>query len=508
MDAANQQDPDYPVEKKRRLSSYQDLASSSTSTLWTSTDGGQIIMDNSAEVVAKMAAIYAERLMSDVQLVVGDEVLPAHRLILCASSDVFQVMFMDSKWTESQEKKIVLKESTACAAVFQTFLKYLYTGKVCVDFANVIPLLQLADKYNVTDLLKVGLDFMSRNVPQAGNKNQVVSWYQFTTNCGYSTVSSLCLDFIKWNYETVSHSIDWCNIESESLVNLLNSSDIVVHDEMVVFNSVETWLTETEERMMKEGENNIDLHMQRLTQATVSCVRFPMMTPSQVADLLLSPLTKHHMAFMVERMSGAMAYHRGQATATSTILSWKNGDRMLTPRLYTQDKFCANLSIDYFSQLPMYHCRSLYFSAFESVVDSAGVESQQTDWMVDIYPKGVWIQPCYAIFTSGAMKEVPDKVLRTVRASVSMKENTEKRVKIGILIVANENGYEHIGHARTANYIFSEEEQIVNFDNLLGFDPLNDRKFKSKFLSGTNRDSLKIYVTITPLHKLGSLDIP
>ena len=95
MDAANRQDQDYPVEKKRRLSSPQDPALSSTSTLWTSTDGGQIIMDNSAEVVAKMAAIYAERLMSDVQLVVGDEVLPAHRLILCASSDVFQVTRID-----------------------------------------------------------------------------------------------------------------------------------------------------------------------------------------------------------------------------------------------------------------------------------------------------------------------------------------------------------------------------------------------------------------------------
>ena len=419
---------------------------------------------------------------------------------------IIQVMFMDPKWTESQEKKIELKESPECAAVFETFLKYLYTGKVCVDFANVIPLLQLADKYNVTDLLNVGLDFMSRNVPQAGNKNQVVSWFQFTTNCGYANVASLCLDFIKWNYSTVCESIDWQAIESESLVALLNSSDIVVHDEMVIFTSVQKWLSDTEARMVREGENNIHLHLERLTQATVSCVRFPMMTPSQVADLLLSPLTKQHMGFMVERMSGAMAYHRNRESAVATILKWKNGDRMLTPRLYTEDKYCANLSIDYFSQLPMYHCRSLYFSAFEAVADYAG--ESQTDWMIDIYPKGVWIQKCHAIFTSGAMKEVPDKVLTTVRASVSMKECTEKRVKIGILINANENGYEHIGHARTANYIFSKDDQIVNFDNLLEFGALNDRKFKSKFLSGPNRDSLKIYVTITPLHKLGSLVIP
>ncbi len=33
--------------------------------------------------------------------------------------------------------------------------------------------------------------------------------------------------------------------------------------------------------------------------------------------------------------------------------------------------------------------------------------------MVDIYPKGVWLQKCFAIFTSGAMKEVPDRVLRS-----------------------------------------------------------------------------------------------
>ena len=29
------------------------------------------------------------------------------------------------------------------------------TGKIQVNYANVIPLLQLADKYNVRDLLKV-----------------------------------------------------------------------------------------------------------------------------------------------------------------------------------------------------------------------------------------------------------------------------------------------------------------------------------------------------------------
>ena len=48
------------------------------------------------QVVTKIASLYAERLMSDLILVVGKQELPAHRLILCASSEVFQVGYPSS----------------------------------------------------------------------------------------------------------------------------------------------------------------------------------------------------------------------------------------------------------------------------------------------------------------------------------------------------------------------------------------------------------------------------
>jgi len=466
-----------------------------------------ISMDNSSEVVTKIAGLYAERLMSDVILVVGKQELAAHRLILCASSEVFQIMLMSNNWTESSERKIVLKESPACEAVFEVFLKYLYTGKISVDYANVIPILQLADKYNVKDLLRVGLDFMSRNVPLSGRKNQVVSWYQFTTNCGYNKVADMCLNFIKWNFDLVSESIDWKHMELDSLLPVLSSSDLVTTQEIQVFRSVERWLLAKREQMEKDGEENIGLHMERLTVSCMEHVRFPMMTPAQLADLLLSPLISSHMEPMVQRMASAMAYHRDTENSILNLLKYKNGDRLLTPRLYTEDKYCASLSVDYFLQLPMYHCRSLHFSSHESTADHSG--DTQLDWMLDIYPKGVWFQKCFKIFTSGTMQEVPERVLRTVRASVSTKnEFEEKRVKIGVLVVGEQDSFTHIRHVRTANYIFSEDDQIVNFDDLLSFDEINDQKVKSNFLSGVNRDSLKIHVTITPLHKNSSLSIP
>ena len=201
-----------------------------------------------------------------------------------------------------------------------------------------------------------------------------------------------------------------------------------------------------------------------------------MMGPSQLADLLLSPLTTDYMPFMMGRMQAAMGYHRNTPECLAKLLKYKNGDRLLTPRLYTEDKFCCSLTVDYFPQLPVYHCRSLCFTSHESTADFSG-DSQvmsgfrtsifktlclvmffsQVDWMVDLYPKGVWFQRCFKICTSGSMKEVPERVLRTVRASVSTKhEFDDKRVKIGVLCVGEQDGYSHIRHVRTANYIFSK----------------------------------------------------
>lgn len=121
-------------------------------------------IDNSSSVLEKIAGLYAERLLSDIILEVGGKQYASHRLILCASSDVFQVMLMNPNWTESQETKIVLQEEDDCARVFPEFLKYLYTGRIHINYSLVLPLVALADKYNIRDLVKLCVDYMCRHI--------------------------------------------------------------------------------------------------------------------------------------------------------------------------------------------------------------------------------------------------------------------------------------------------------------------------------------------------------
>lgn len=56
---------------------------------------------------------------------------------------------MRPEWTEWRESRIILQEPQQCIAVFHLFLAYFYSGQIVLKHDNVMPILALADKYNV-----------------------------------------------------------------------------------------------------------------------------------------------------------------------------------------------------------------------------------------------------------------------------------------------------------------------------------------------------------------------
>ncbi len=54
--------------------------------------------------------------------------------------------------------------------------------------------------------------------------------------------------------------------------------------------------------VVDRGEDNVDIHMDRYLHLVVSAVRFPMMCPNQLADLLLyKPVSKSHTDILVSQ---------------------------------------------------------------------------------------------------------------------------------------------------------------------------------------------------------------
>lgn len=456
-------------------------------------------IDNSSTVLEKIAGLYAERLLSDITLEVGGKQFAAHRLILCASSDVFQVMLMNRNWSESQESRITLHEDPACVLVFPDFLKYLYTGKLHINHFLVLPLVTLADKYNVKDLIRLCVDYMCRHVVSATKHNQLVSWLQYTLNCGHIPIYTACSNFITWNFELVADMEDFGSLETNVLISFLKKSDLVVNDELTVFHCVAKWLFIQELRLKSQCEPDQEVQFGKLVTDVMSYVRFPMLSPRQLASLLIHPLTSRFKDFFVEQMVLAMAFHSNKCSEKiqQALLS-AGGVLYFTPRLYTTEMWSASLSIENYPSLPTYGVRTLVFTTPASFAEC--ISDHCYEWTVDIYPKGVWFRKFYLIVWQGTL-EMPESVSKTVRLSLTSKESNDMaRVSIGILICGKQDGMEHIRTVVKQNFIFSDEERMLNINDLIPYDELNDlRAGRSPYLIGSNSDVLKLHIVITPL---------
>lgn len=507
----------------------------------------QCQIDNSGSVLEKIAGLYAERLMSDIVLVVGQREFPAHRLILCASSDVFQVMLMNPRWNESREQRILLQEAPECVEVFELFLRYLYTGRLKISHSTVLPILALADKYNVKDLVDTCGRYMKLHVVSASQQNYLIAWLEYTLTCGHSEIAQVCLNHLKWNFEQVAGREDFASCDIDLLTTVLAQHDLVIHDEMTLYNIVVSWLHRQEERLSlptpvaTPGEpppsfvpqssssalegvfippppmsitpscgklylrrdstassctDPVD-RMEWLTYEVMKFVRFPMMTPRQLADLLLVPLTIKYKEFFVTRMAIGMSFHSGQWDRVREVMAEPDpSNRLLfTPRLYTAEQWSASLTVDNLPGLPAYHTRTLVFStpASASELDC----DSQLEWIVELYPKGVWFRKFYLIVWQGTV-EVPEAVLRTVRLAVTAKDVEYARVRIAVLVFAVQDGIEYIVKVVSTKYIFSSEDNLLNLDDILPFDSLNDPVERQRYLQEPC-ESLKIHIVISPL---------
>lgn len=118
---------------------------------------------------------------------------------------------------------------------------------------------------------------------------------------------------------------DFGTCEVDVLISIIQMDDLAIYDEMTVFHCLVKWIEAQED----PNEN--------LVRQVFSYVRFPMMTPRQLADLLLCSLTQRYKEFFVERMAIAMAFHSGECTPNLT--------ETLTPTFATIPNLVLDLKV-------------------------------------------------------------------------------------------------------------------------------------------------------------------
>lgn len=319
-------------------------------------------MNNSTSVLHKIATLYAEQLMSDICLVVGNNRYPAHRVILCASSEVFQVMLMNPEWNECRESVIELKEEPCCLEVFPQFLKYLYVGQIRISLQTVMPMLALADKYNIKDLVQLCVDYMLKHISKAATQGCLVSWLHYTISFSpyHQEITDAIQRFLKWNLEIVAEARDFVDLDINILIALLQQNDLVLKNEYELFEYAENWFAmkkrqiDVEQMTDSITDEQKAQNLRDMMRSIFVHIRYAMMTPRDLAKLLLKPMIKQDAEFFVDRISNGMTYHAGQDECIQKLQKTADGSLQFTPRLYTSDTYGLSMNVSDFENVENY----------------------------------------------------------------------------------------------------------------------------------------------------------
>ncbi|XP_058788574.1 speckle-type POZ protein-like [Phymastichus coffea] len=149
----------------------------------------QSTMDHRIQELRDFCQLYKNEKFSDVELIVGEVKLPAHKCVLSVRSPVFFSMF-EHDMKEQNENKVTITDIRS--TVMTEVLRFIYTAKVNKIDTIAAEILAAADKYQLTGLKKMCEEYLSTQLSVENACEILLVADQTNTEKLYNTT----LDFI------------------------------------------------------------------------------------------------------------------------------------------------------------------------------------------------------------------------------------------------------------------------------------------------------------------------
>uniref|UniRef100_A0A8C5H7W5 BTB (POZ) domain containing 17b n=1 Tax=Gouania willdenowi TaxID=441366 RepID=A0A8C5H7W5_GOUWI len=236
-------------------------------------DNVATVLNHSMALVNRMENLLTLGNGSDVtlrvQTILTDEVkvIQAHSLVLTLQSDVFEDLLLNRN-----SSAVVLRETADCAAVFDKFIRYLYSGDISVRLDQAISLHKLASKYRVSVLQQGLTQYMIQHLSSDSPTGHVVSWYTYALQIMDLTLQESCLQYLSWNLTSVLQSGEWGSISEDLLLSLLQRSDLILQNELELYEALESWISQN-----KPASTTVE--------TALKAVRYGMIPPQQLFRL-------------------------------------------------------------------------------------------------------------------------------------------------------------------------------------------------------------------------------
>ena len=202
-------------------------------------------------LLSKCAQFREQGEFIDVRLQVNEEVFPAHRIVLAASSDYFHAMFSHGM-KESNQEVIELKDESISTAALKIVLESIYSGDLQVNDKNVFEVLVAADHLQVKTVIQQCCDYLQTQFVKLRFDVQRYCQICIIANrhgltdlqeAAQSKMASMYREVCE-NEEFLSH------IDADQLSHILSRDDLSAPSETFVFKSVMQWIKHKREARM------------------------------------------------------------------------------------------------------------------------------------------------------------------------------------------------------------------------------------------------------------------
>ena len=201
--------------------------------------------------LSKCAQFREEGEFIDVRLKVGEDVFPAHRIVLAANSDYFHAMFAYGM-KESNQEVIELKDESISAAALKIVMDSIYGEDLLVNDENAFDVLLAADHLQVTSVVEQCCNYLQTEFVQLRLDAQTYCRIcTIADRHGLTELQEAAQRQMASMYKDICESEEYLtNIDADQLSSLLSRDDLSAPSETFVFNSVMQWIKyKKEERM-------------------------------------------------------------------------------------------------------------------------------------------------------------------------------------------------------------------------------------------------------------------
>ncbi|XP_040470443.1 kelch-like protein 4 isoform X1 [Falco naumanni] len=268
------------------------LSTTSSSLLGMNTNGSDEYFqstNHAEQTFRKMENYLQQKQLCDVLLIVGDQKIPAHRLVLSAVSDYFAAMFTNDVREAKQEE---IKMEGVDPDALKALVRYAYTGILELKEDTIESLLAAACLLQLSQVIEVCCNFLMKQL----HPSNCLGIRSFGDAQGCTELLKVAHMYTMEHFTEVIKNQEFLLLPANEIAKLLSSDDINVPDEEAIFQALMMWVRHDLQNRQR------DLGM------LLSYIRLPLLPPQLLADLENSPMFADDLECQKLLME-AMKYH-------------------------------------------------------------------------------------------------------------------------------------------------------------------------------------------------------